>query len=237
MRLTMIGHSTLLIEAGDQRIVTDPFFSSRPTRMVSRTAPTAMTAEEAAAQASLVLVSHNHADHCDPAFFAALDDDVPVVAPRGMIWPDGMKAPPSAIELEEWAHQDFGGARVSVTPAEHPPVSAGFVVKADRRNLYFAGDTNAAPFMRHVGEELRLDIAVLPVRFARTAPGVTAGTVVEVVEMLDVEHVVAVHLHLRLVGSGLVNFRNAAGKVGSTLQEWLPDVRFDAPAPGDVVEF
>ncbi len=236
MRVTMIGHSTLLIEAGQERIVTDPFFTSAPRSVTVRTSPPSMTGEEAAATATLVLVSHNHPDHCDPSFFAALDPSVPVVIPKGMEWPAGMEAPGNVVELEEWETQQIGTVTVSATPAEHVPVCCGFVIKAEKRRLYFAGDTKAAAFMRQIATELPVEIAVLPIRCARLGPGITAGTIVETVEMLDVDRVIAMHLHVRAKGGPLANIKHPASRVGDTVREWKPGVRFNAPKAGTVID-
>ena len=62
MRITMIGHSTVLIEAGGMKILTDPYFGTWGNPAYKRLAPPARKREELR-DVDLVLVSHNHWDH------------------------------------------------------------------------------------------------------------------------------------------------------------------------------
>jgi L-ascorbate metabolism protein UlaG (beta-lactamase superfamily) len=84
MKVTMIGHSTVLIEAAGMKILTDPYFGTWGNLAYKRTAPPSRTREELEA-VDLVLVSHNHWDHTDSRYFRALAVEVPVVAPRAAI--------------------------------------------------------------------------------------------------------------------------------------------------------
>ena len=71
MKVTMIGHSTVLIEAAGMKILTDPYFGTWGNLAYKRTAPPSRTREELEA-VDLVLVSHNHWDHTDSRYFRAL---------------------------------------------------------------------------------------------------------------------------------------------------------------------
>ena len=68
MKISMIGHSTVLIEIGGQKILTDPYFGMAGNRLFERVAPPAVT-HEALGVVDVVLLSHNHWDHVDPPFF------------------------------------------------------------------------------------------------------------------------------------------------------------------------
>ena len=61
--LSYIGHSTLLLELADARVLTDPVLG-RGIAHIRRTAPSPRLEDLAALDA--VLVSHAHQDHLDP---------------------------------------------------------------------------------------------------------------------------------------------------------------------------
>ena len=71
MKVTMIGHSTVLIEAAGMKILTDPYFGTWGNLAYKRIAPPFKSREEMAA-VDLVLVSHNHWDHTDPGLLSRL---------------------------------------------------------------------------------------------------------------------------------------------------------------------
>jgi L-ascorbate metabolism protein UlaG (beta-lactamase superfamily) len=71
MKVTMIGHSTVLIEAAGTKILTDPYFGTWGNLAYKRIAPPSETREGLEA-VDLVLVSHNHWDHTDSGYFRGL---------------------------------------------------------------------------------------------------------------------------------------------------------------------
>ena len=81
VRLTWLGHSTVLVELPGLTIVTDPFFRDR-LGLLRRHGPTPDPARLPAAD--LVLISHAHPDHFDPASIRALGGSPHLLVPTGM---------------------------------------------------------------------------------------------------------------------------------------------------------
>src|SRR5271157_6020805 len=79
MKITMIGHSTVLIEAAGKRVLTDPYFGLRGNPAYARVRPPARSREELT-DVDLVLISHNHWDHTDRKFLRMLPPSAPVFA-------------------------------------------------------------------------------------------------------------------------------------------------------------
>ena len=68
MRITMIGHSTILLEGAETRLITDPYFGTFGHLAYARLRPPAFKREDLR-DVDGVLVSHTHWDHTDRKFF------------------------------------------------------------------------------------------------------------------------------------------------------------------------
>ena len=165
-RLTFAGHSTVLIESGGARLLTDPVLRRwvGPLRRQVQ-AP----AEELYSGLDAVLVSHLHRDHLDLPSLGLIDPSTRVIAPagaRGLLESAGLK---QVTELGAGERTEVGGLLVKGVPAEHdgrrgprgPAADAmGFVVGGPE-NVYFAGDTDRFEEMDRLAG--CLEVALLPV--------------------------------------------------------------------------
>jgi len=193
MKITMIGHSTVLIEAGGKKILTDPYFSTWGNPAYARVAPPARKREELK-DIDLVLVSHNHFDHTDPRFFRSLSSSVPVLAPRATSWMTRLKGARNVIGIAKWEEKQFGSIRVTAVPARHVTVTRGFVIQAEGKNVYFAGDTYYRPFMKEIGTRFTLDLALMPVTTYRTPMTMGERSAVKAARDLSPKVVIPIHL-------------------------------------------
>jgi L-ascorbate metabolism protein UlaG (beta-lactamase superfamily) len=125
LRVTWLGHSTLLIEIDGVRVLTDPVWGQRasplpfagPKRFHPPPAPLT-----ALAPLDAVIVSHDHYDHLDrPTIRALARMRVPFITSLGVgthleKW--GI-APERITELDWWEHTDVNGVAVTAAPAQH----------------------------------------------------------------------------------------------------------------------
>ena len=193
MKVTMIGHSTVLIEAAGMKILTDPYFGSWGNLAYKRTAPPSRTREEMVA-VDLVLVSHNHWDHTDSRYFRALAASVPVVAPRAAAWITRAKGAKNVVGLGRWEQRQFGSVAVTAVPAQHMRLPGGFVIEAEGKHIYFAGDTYYGGFMKEIGKKFSLDLALMPVTTFRIPMTMGEKSAVHAVEALRPRTVIPIHL-------------------------------------------
>ena len=193
MKITMIGHSTVLIEVAGQRILTDPYFGLHGNPAYARLRPPARSREELST-VDLVLVSHNHFDHIDRRFLRALPQSVPVLAPAATAWMTRLKGGRNVIGLKPWERRSFGTVNITAVPARHVTFTVGYVMEADGKRIYFAGDTYLANFMERIGRELRPDVALIPVTTFRIPMTMGETQAVDAVRTLAPQVVIPIHL-------------------------------------------
>jgi L-ascorbate metabolism protein UlaG (beta-lactamase superfamily) len=177
--VTFIGHSTFLIQTAAANILTDPMYSRRagPLNLVGprRVRQPAVPFDDLP-PISMVLLSHNHYDHCDLRTLGMLAErfDPVVVTPLG----NGALVRSSGIrrveELDWWQEAKTSALPVALTPAQHfsarSPLDrnralwGGFMLVAEGARIFFAGDTAYASFFRDVRQRLGpVDLALLPI--------------------------------------------------------------------------
>ena len=138
--------------------------------------PAARISFDALPPISIVLLSHNHYDHCDLHTLGRLAKrfDPLVVTPIG----NGRFARAAGVrrieELDWWQGAQSSGLPITLTPAHHfsargpfdrnRALSGGFMLTANHAHIYFAGDTAYAPFFRDIRQRLgTIDLALLPI--------------------------------------------------------------------------
>ncbi len=177
--VTFIGHSTFLLQTAAGNVLTDPMYSQRagPLNLLGpkRVRQPAVRFEDLP-PISVVLLSHNHYDHCDLPTLRKLAgrDDPIVVTPSG----NGDLARSAGIrrveERDWWQEATTTPLPIALTPAHHfsarTPLDrnralwGGFVLTTGGQRIFFAGDTAYAPFFRDIKQRLgRIDLALLPI--------------------------------------------------------------------------
>jgi len=166
--ITWLGHAAFLLRLANKNILTDPFLSDVaapwPVRAPRRFAPPALRAKQLP-QIDLLLVSHNHYDHCDAPTIKALREraDVPVVVPLGLGDFFNKRGYTQVTELNWWQSCEVGGVKVTAVPAIHfsrrgagdanKTLWCGFVIEdATGQRVYFAGDTAYGDVFKQIGE-------------------------------------------------------------------------------------
>jgi L-ascorbate metabolism protein UlaG (beta-lactamase superfamily) len=125
---------------------------------------------------SMVLLSHNHYDHCDLQTLRMLAErfDPLVVTPLGnaaLIRSSGVRR---VEELDWWQEAKTSALPITLTPARHFSARSpfdrnralwgGFMLVAGGRRIFFAGDTAYARFFGDVRQRLGpIDLALLPI--------------------------------------------------------------------------
>jgi len=167
LRVTWLGHSTVLLEIDGHRILTDPVFGERasPLSFAGPKRFHAVPAELSELPAlDAVLLSHDHYDHlCATTMRALAAKAVPIVTSLGV----GARlealgiASERIIELDWWEHALIRGLRFTATPCQHfsgrstsdrnHTLWSSWVIEGERHRLFFSGDTGLSPDFAETG--------------------------------------------------------------------------------------
>jgi L-ascorbate metabolism protein UlaG (beta-lactamase superfamily) len=171
LRVTWLGHSTILLEIDGHRFLTDPVWSERvgPVGFAGpkRWFPPLIAIRDLPPLDAVVL-SHDHYDHLDYATIVALKDrDLTFVAPLGVGAHLERWGVPAAkiVELDWWDSRSFGDFILEAVPARHASgrallfddgakLWAGYAFVGARHRVYYSGDTGLFSDMRAIGERL-----------------------------------------------------------------------------------
>lgn len=181
MKVTYVGHATLLLEIAGVRLLTDPNFDPKLGRVLPRVAPPGVALEELP-KLDAILLTHAHADHLSFASLDRLPQDVPLFAPPVVArWLRRMGYS-HAVELAPEETTAIGTVTVHAAGATHRGNRYGFdrwrsaanmyLLTDSAESIFFAGDTALVEDTHHLVErtlwprERELDVALLPIGYA-----------------------------------------------------------------------
>jgi L-ascorbate metabolism protein UlaG (beta-lactamase superfamily) len=173
IRLTWIGHATVVVDIGGVRLLTDPLL--RPHAGPLRRIGNAPRFEQWRGTDG-VLISHLHHDHTEIRSLRMLPGVPVVTGTANAPWlRKRLGASVDGLPLGEWTEVADGpnAVEVSVVRADHhhrpmphrPNGAYGHLVRSSDEALWFAGDTSLYPEMaelpRLAGREI--DVALVPI--------------------------------------------------------------------------
>lgn len=164
MKATYYGHSSVGLETTKATLLFDPFISPNP-------AASHIVLEDL--KPDYILISHAHEDHV--ADVAAIHQQsgaqvLAIVETAAWVERQGV----SRDHIVEFnfggtVHTDFGSVKMvyalhtnSTPDGQYGGVAVGYVIKADDKTIYFAGDTALTMEMKLL-ENMDIDVAFLPI--------------------------------------------------------------------------
>lgn len=163
MLLRFLGHACFFLQLEGAKIILDPYLNNNPQAVLS---PDQVTAD-------WVLVTHGHHDHLGDAVEIAQRNKATIITISEIARycsAKGVKAHAMYIG----GKYNFGtfsikltlalhGSSTSADPTEYLGQPCGFLVFAEGKTIYFAGDTGIFGDMELIGRLHPIDLAVLPI--------------------------------------------------------------------------
>jgi len=171
LRVTWFGHSSILLEIEDRRILIDPVWGERASP-VTWMGPKRWYAPPVALAnlppLDAVVISHDHYDHLDRETIIALSErTAKFIVPLGVGEHLAYWGIPRAkiVERDWWGSVDLGSVRIEMTPARHASgrqvfdsnkkLWAGYTFTSARYRVYYSGDTGQDDTLyREIGDRL-----------------------------------------------------------------------------------
>ncbi len=260
LRVTMVGHASLLIQTSGLNLLTDPVWSDRVSPL-SFVGPKRVNAPginlDDLPPVDIVLVTHNHYDHLDlstlkqiherhrPLFITPLGNDTII-----------RKAIPDArFEVTDWGdHTGLSGGVSVFTEACHHwsarwssdrrmALWAAFVIKTPHGNIYHVGDTgfhDGINYRKAAEKHAAFRLAILPIgayepRWFMAGQHQNPQEAVAGMQLANAAHAVGHHWGtFRLTNEAIEAPRHALEQ--ALEQAGIADHRFRPLRPGEIFD-
>jgi L-ascorbate metabolism protein UlaG (beta-lactamase superfamily) len=164
MKVTFVGHATILVE-GNKNVIIDPFFNGNPAAALKI---------EDLPKIDYIVVTHGHGDH--------LGDTIEIAKKHGSTvitnFEIGLYLQRKGIDKVHTMHiggkYDFGDIKVKLTPAVHGSAiiedgniiyggnPAGVIVEMEHRKVFHSGDTGLTKDFELLANDY-IDLAFVPI--------------------------------------------------------------------------
>ena len=163
MKITFLGHASLLLEINSVLLLVDPFISGNE--------KAAGIVDTDALNPDYILITHAHEDHVLDAEAIAKRSGATIVSNYEIAMyyqKKGLKIHPMN-HGGNWSF-DFGTLRYtnaihtsSFSDGSYGGQPGGFIISTDKKQLYIAGDTALTMDMKLIPMSFALDLAILPI--------------------------------------------------------------------------
>jgi L-ascorbate metabolism protein UlaG (beta-lactamase superfamily) len=181
LRVTYIGHATLLIEVGGKTLLTDPNFDPALGKFLPRVSAPGIALKDLP-KLDAILLTHAHADHLSFKSLSALPNDVPIYTPAPIAKWLRRHGHKQAVGVVPGSAVELGTVTIRAAAATHKGNRYGldrwrsatnmYLIDTNKISCFFAGDTALTVNSTRVVEEhlhtlgRTLDLALLPIGHA-----------------------------------------------------------------------
>jgi L-ascorbate metabolism protein UlaG (beta-lactamase superfamily) len=160
LKISFIGHASLMIAFGGQIIHVDPMNS--------------LTDYTQLPKADLILITHEHSDHCDPAALGILRTPKTEIVltekcgekvQGGIVMRNGETKTVRGLKIEAVPAYNIEHMRSPGQPFHPKGQGNGYIVTFGDKRVYLAGDTENTPEMKTLKN---IDVAFLPMNLPYT---------------------------------------------------------------------
>jgi L-ascorbate metabolism protein UlaG (beta-lactamase superfamily) len=238
--VTRIAHASVLLDFGNAKVLTDPWFSEK--MHFHHGEPLAMSMEQLP-KLTAIVASHAHYDHFDIETLKRYPDK----AVPFLVGPDMADAARAAgftnvRELAPWEAVSVGPLTITAAPAAHKVPEITFVIQANGSTVYFGGDTRLIPELRDLPKRFpSIQLALLSVNGLRVLGEqvvMNAEQAAELAGVIGAE--VAVPMHYRFKGSWftdsfILSYNGTPERFLNAMGKTAPGSRAAVLEPGEVL--
>ena len=195
--ITFWGHACAYVDVGGFGIATDPVFSHRYATIRRRLI--AVPPVDVYDQTQVILLSHAHQDHLDPATLARFSPKTVILAPYPAVRylaKRGIRA----RTMRPGDEYSFRGGTIVAVPAHHPGGrlslkarsdgrALGYVIRTSSATIYYTGDTEYFSGFATVAADFRPDVVLLNLN-----AHLHSADAFQAIEDLDAPIVIPIHL-------------------------------------------
>ena len=189
INIKYLGHSSFILNVDNKKILTDPYFNSKPLGKLKRLLPCSKKVTQIP-KIDNILISHEHMDSfdIDSTNYLVNKYNSKVIAHQSIL--NKIDCPiNNKVPIDEFETKLINNISFSAFPAHHPtsfyPLSYLIKNKSGKK-IYFAGDT----FMTKDHEKINPNIAILPIGGKRT---MDLGTAIRVSKKMRPEYLIPMH--------------------------------------------
>ena len=174
LKLTPLYHGSVMLDIGGKIIHVDPWSQADYAGMP---------------QADMILITHTHADHMDPAIIKTLRKASTVIVASPAVTDtlngaagdvetisNGEKKTYSGVEIEAIPMYNLVLGPSPGKPFHHKGIGNGYVLQFGETRVYFSGDTECVPEMKALRN---ITVAFVAMNPPRTMPPAEAATCVK----------------------------------------------------------
>jgi len=160
LKITLIGHGTLMFSFGDKVIHLDPWSQQADYTKMPK--------------ADIILVTHEHQDHLDPSAIKEISTDKTVIiltekclpkVKNGTVMKNGDVKTVAGLKIEVVPAYNIVNKRQDGNPFHPKGDGNGYVITFGDKRVYIAGDTENTPEMKALKD---IDVAFLPMNLPYT---------------------------------------------------------------------
>ncbi len=165
MKIIYLGHSCFQITIGDKNIVLDPFIRGNELAIAA-----GINIDEV--KADYIFVTHGHFDHIEDLKYLAEKTNALVIAAFEICTWLGKQGYAKSHPMNVGGKKllDFGTVKLtyalhssSLPDGSYAGIPSGFLITAEGKSIYYAGDTALTYEMKLLGDLNKIDYAILPI--------------------------------------------------------------------------